>query len=489
MNIRRDRFNAADDGSASGTARTTSRRTVLKAAGAAAVGASAALGLSAPARALEEAPGGTYDVIVIGAGFAGVTAARDLGKQGKRVLVLEARGRIGGRTWTSTLGGQQVEMGGTWVDPATQPHIGAEIKRYGIELQEEGSIDRLILPTAGGPKEFDVAAGFAKIGALRASLFEGSAEYFDRPFEPLHRLDLLQSVDKLSLRDRLNQLALSPADEILINGETALLAGGTSAQGALTMLAQQWQLAGGTETGWNNTVRWSMKQGTSGLLNAMMKDSGATLRLNSPAASVADGGKGIQYVTTKAGVRYAGRTVIVAAPINVWKTIKFSPSMPAAHTAATTQNAGGTEHGKKFWIHARTGQGRFYAQGAEGGPSIPWLQAGPATSEGQLYVGFSVDPNLDVNNVTQLKAAVQQLGVDLDIISVKGHDYGKDEYALGAWGFRNPGQLTSLYPNVLADTGRVVFASGDAANGWSGYIDGALESGVRAVKQVQPYLS
>ncbi|MFC9293556.1 flavin monoamine oxidase family protein [Streptomyces sp. NPDC057011] len=488
MNIRRDRFNAADEGSASGTARVTSRRTILKAAGVAAVGASTALGISLPARATEEKD--AYDVIVIGAGFAGVTAARDLSKQGKRVLVLEGRGRIGGRTWTSTLGGHLVEMGGTWVDPATQPHIGAEIKRYGIELQEEGSIDRLILPTGTGPKEFDVAAGFAKINALRASIFDGSAQYFDRPFEPLHRLDLLQSVDKLSLRDRLNQLALSPADELLINGETALLAGGTSAQGALTMLAQQWQLAGGTEAGWNNTVRWSMKGGTSGLLNAMLKDStNATLRLNSPVTAVSDGGRGIQYVTTRSGVRHAARAVIVAAPINVWKTIKFSPSMPAAQTAATAGNAGGAEHGKKFWIHARAGQGRFYAQGAEGGASIPWLQAGPATTEGQLYVGFSVDPNLDVNNVTQMKAAVKQLGVELDIISVKGHDYGKDEFALGAWGFRNPGQLTSLYPNILADTGRVAFASGDAANGWSGYIDGALESGIRGVKQVQPYIS
>ena len=45
----------------------------------------------------------TYDVIVIGAGFAGVTAARDLASAGRSVLVLEARDRLGGRTWYLSL--------------------------------------------------------------------------------------------------------------------------------------------------------------------------------------------------------------------------------------------------------------------------------------------------------------------------------------------------------------------------------------------------
>jgi lysyl oxidase-like protein 2/3/4 len=58
----------------------------------------------------------SYDAIVIGAGFAGLVAARELCKKaGTEVLLIEARDRIGGRTWTSNEMGEDIEMGGTWV--------------------------------------------------------------------------------------------------------------------------------------------------------------------------------------------------------------------------------------------------------------------------------------------------------------------------------------------------------------------------------------
>lgn len=57
--------------------------------------------------------GDEYDVVVIGAGFAGLTAARDLGQL--KVLIVEARDRIGGRAFTSKALNQEFEMGGTWM--------------------------------------------------------------------------------------------------------------------------------------------------------------------------------------------------------------------------------------------------------------------------------------------------------------------------------------------------------------------------------------
>ena len=68
------------------------------------------------------------DVVVIGAGFAGLVAARELGRAGLDVLVLEARGRVGGRTWTDRRLGHDLELGGTWVH-WVQPHTWAEMTR------------------------------------------------------------------------------------------------------------------------------------------------------------------------------------------------------------------------------------------------------------------------------------------------------------------------------------------------------------------------
>jgi monoamine oxidase len=68
------------------------------------------------------------DVIVIGAGLAGLTAARELRHAGRRVLLLEARDRLGGRAYTSSLGDSEVELGGAFVH-WFQPHIFAELTR------------------------------------------------------------------------------------------------------------------------------------------------------------------------------------------------------------------------------------------------------------------------------------------------------------------------------------------------------------------------
>ena len=74
-------------------------------------------------------------VVVIGGGFAGITAARDLKHRGFNVLLLEARDRLGGRTWFKEVNGFHVELGGTWIH-WTQPFVWAEKERYGLEVQE-----------------------------------------------------------------------------------------------------------------------------------------------------------------------------------------------------------------------------------------------------------------------------------------------------------------------------------------------------------------
>src|SRR6516164_4498968 len=75
-----------------------------------------------------------YDAIVIGGGFAGLTAARDLAEHSHSALLLEARDRLGGRTWTRPFADTEhmIEMGGQWIEPQRQFNIVNEIERYGI---------------------------------------------------------------------------------------------------------------------------------------------------------------------------------------------------------------------------------------------------------------------------------------------------------------------------------------------------------------------
>ena len=91
-----------------------SRRSLLGAGAVAAAGAA----LPGAAAAKKRGPSTKYDAVVVGAGLAGLMAARKLAAQGKKVKVLEARGRVGGRTLNHDIGGGDViEVGGQWIGP------------------------------------------------------------------------------------------------------------------------------------------------------------------------------------------------------------------------------------------------------------------------------------------------------------------------------------------------------------------------------------
>ncbi|MBN3932602.1 FAD-dependent oxidoreductase [Streptomyces verrucosisporus] len=464
---------SANENTTSGSGLTASRlprRTLLKAAGAATLVTAAGAAVAQPAGAEELRK--NFDVIVVGAGLAGVTAARELRAQGKRVLLLEARDRIGGRTWTDTYQGQQIERGGAWVDPL-QPYVWRELNRYSIPVVADAGVERSIMPTLDGFQEYDPAEAYARQKELFTPFFEdGNREYFERPYEPLHREDLVRRHDGFSLRDRLDQMRYAPEEEIRLTSTTSLY-GGSSERGALTHLTQWWALSGWNFDGFHGVNTYRPKNGTISLLRAILAEAAPTLCLNSPVAAVKQDGNRV-CVITRDGRRFVAPEVIMAVPVNVWKTIEFTPGLPEAHRTASAAGIG-VPHEKKLWLDLRRPADRFVAEAPEGHPICIMGRF----DEGQPVVAFSVKDTFDVRDRGQVEAAVKDILPEAELLDYTANDWHADEFALGVGAFRQPFQLTRLHRDIQKPHGRVKFAGGDIADGWSGYMDGAVESGIR----------
>ncbi|WP_063785834.1 NAD(P)/FAD-dependent oxidoreductase [Streptomyces venezuelae] len=469
--------------------RPVGRRTALKATGLAAVAASAgslAFGGTAhagPAQVTEEARR-EYDVIVVGAGFAGAAAARELRSRGLQVLVLEARNRVGGRVYTDSYLGRKIELGGQWIHPA-QTFAVEELNRYNIPLVTEIQPEVAIYPTASGPTTFAPDVVFGRLGEMLAQLFEGSRQYFERPRDPLFRADLLRSVDPLSLHDRISQLNLSAQDAGWLSSQVAGFAGGSSRDGALTSLAQWWAHTGWNADGWFSLMSQRVGlNGMSGLVRAMLYEEPLTIKLNTPVTAIADTGSGVSVVTANRGTFRASH-VVVAVPANVWKDITFAPGLPKVHADAAVEGIG-VRRTVKLWMQVKGVSPLTLCQGYEGQRIESLFPTAKLSDGSHLMIGFAFDPTFDPTSLSQVQAAVREYLPTAQVVSVRSHDWGTDPYARGAQALRRPGQLLRQLPDIQRPYGRIAFAGGDLASVWNGFVDGAIESGRAAAQVVAP---
>jgi pseudooxynicotine oxidase len=108
---------------------------------------------------------------------------------------------------------------------------------------------------------------------------------------------------------------------------------------------------------------------------------------------------------------------------------------------------------------------------------------------GQLLVAFGPDAErLRPGDDREVRRAfAERLPAGVEIVAVTSHDWWRDEFSRGTWSVFRPGQLTVL-PALQARHGRVVFAGSDVADGWNGFMDGAVESGLRAARSVTQLL-
>ena len=92
--------------------------------------------------------GSHADVVIVGAGLAGLTAARLLCRAGRSVIVLEARDRVGGRTWSQPFGDAVFDVGGQWLGP-TQTRMHALVEEFGLQTHPTHATGRQVLELGG----------------------------------------------------------------------------------------------------------------------------------------------------------------------------------------------------------------------------------------------------------------------------------------------------------------------------------------------------
>jgi monoamine oxidase len=428
-----------------------------------------------------------YDVVVIGGGFAGVTAARDLRRRGKSVLLLEARDRLGGRTWTSEFAGQPVEMGGTWVH-WMQPHVWAEITRYGLQITESPRAEEERAWIADGTLHHAPAETFYPLlNAAIARFCHDAHTIFERPHDPLFRAEAVAAIDAQSVRDRLDTLDLPRETSGLLNGLWSSACSAPIAEAGLSVPLRWFALAG-----WDGLrmldadSRYKLVGGTRRLIEAMVADGRPDVRLSSPVAAVDQDGDGAT-VSTRDGQTFSARAVVVTVPLNALRAVEFRPALSSGKQEAVAE--GQASRGVKVWIRVR-GELPHFSANAPDEYGLTSLHSEAHLPGATLLVGFGpAADRLDPSDREAVARAVRALRPEAEVEEVKGHDWVADEFSRGTWPVYRPRQLTRHLRALQHSEGRVFLAGSELANGWCGFIDGAIESGLVAARRVAELLA
>ncbi|MFY2791631.1 flavin monoamine oxidase family protein [Rhodococcus sp. MALMAid1271] len=431
-------------------------------------------------------------VIVVGAGFAGLTATRELENAGYEVTVYEARDRIGGRAWTdSRLGGHQLEMGATWVH-WMQPFVWTEITRYSQKIYPSPDIDNAYWVSegtvhSGSEHDLDVA-----LSAIQEKIFEGSRDFFPFPHEPLKVLDDPNTPDEL--RARFLAADQGSVLDCLRNGEftqeqidladsywSAGYQGSTAT--ASPLMAKHWASLSDHRSSLmdEQTLRFKLVDGMRGLYEALAADIRSNITLNTAVTRV-EHGPTSSSVTLDDGTVVTADAVIVTVPIGALKNITFSPPLGAEQQTLIRDGSNST--GFKIWVKV-AGHHSVIA-GAPGEHPISLLRAEYflEDEDATILVGFGSDhTTIDLDDTASAQKAVDVWNTGMQVLDCGGHDWAADQWSGQTWATLRSGQFTQGWKSFHGRQTRLRFAGADIARGWNGVVvDGAIETGITTAR-------
>jgi monoamine oxidase len=440
------------------------------------------------------------DVCVVGAGYAGLTAARRLHQQGRSVVVLEARDRVGGRIWTAPLAdGHPIDRGGAWLAPKHDA-IFALAAEMGVSTYKTYVAGSHLLVGEGRTRRYKGL--IPKISPLAVAGIAWTQSTVDRlartlPIDEPWTAKRAQEWDRLTIRDHLDSCRIPKGigHDLYETAVAGLFAADPSEVSFLHLL----MLVRGhhslnTLFSIEDGAQENMVDGGAGSIAQRMAAELDGLRLSAPVRSISQT-QGAVTVTTD-GFVVDARHVVVAVPPMLAVEIAFDPPLPEDRMALYRAYAGGREtktlvvYDEPFWRD----EGFSGQTAGPGSPAEVTLDASPASGRPGVIASFSfgrvaeareaMDPG--ERRASLLRTLAERLGPKAaQPVEVVETAWWTEEWSRGcSFAFLPPGVLTRYGPLVREPFGRVHWAGTETSALSHGAIDGAVRSGERAATEI-----
>jgi monoamine oxidase len=421
-----------------------------------------------------------HDVIVIGGGFAGAAALSRLAGEGRRLLLLEARGRLGGRAFTRAFGGtgHLLEFGGSWITP-WQERIRAHAARHGIALRPRARIARRLwfdgrnLRTDGpadAGEQANYEAVMARIAADAKRLEQGLSNDLDG-----------HHMAASTLNAYLARLGAGRAARAQAMAWWSISGNGDPDRVSAGELLSSCAYGEGRLEGMLDKLAHTLDPGASVLVERMVAASGAEVATDAAVTRIARCEASIE-VAAADGRAWQAANVLVAVPLNTVGAIAFDP--PLALPKAKAAERGHDGRAIKLWLEVAGVEVGTLATGGESGPN--WLFAERKGGKGETFcVAFAVDDGrFDPTSRREVETSLARLLPDTRLMAWDWVDWIGDPCSRGTW-VALPADFTAMADTVRwGDEGHLSFAGSDIAAEAPGWFEAAISSGEAAAERI-----
>jgi monoamine oxidase len=440
------------------------------------------------------------EAAVVGAGLAGLAAARRLAEGDADVIVLEASGRVGGRTVNEPISeSEQTEMGGQWVGP-TQKRVLALIDELGLETFPTRTEGQNLIETGGRLRRYRGTIPklsplvLADLGLARARL--GRAVRTVDPAAPWEAKGAAQ-LDSITFGEWIQRHTRTRRARELIALSCKTVWGAEPAELSLLWALAYMGAGGGFEKLLD--VEGGAQQdrivGGSALIAERMAEAlGDRVRTGFAVTSVAWSANGVE-LTGPEGTVHATRAVIAVPPALI-STIAFEPGLPQSHAALAEAWKGGNlikltaTYAEPFW---RDDELSGECVGTTGAVSITFDNTPPSGSPGALvgFIGGDDAPGYaELPHAGRREVALGGFARLFGPKALEAEQFLERDWLAEEW--TRGGPVSNLEPGVLAEHGRALrepagplhFAATEYASVWCGYMDGAVRSGDAAAAAI-----